>query len=78
MDMLPANIISMFIFSLKTIILLTSAIVVAINYFHSREARKMESKLNVVIPGSIQLVLSFQLIISIIFLFVATILFIIL
>lgn len=78
MDILPVKIINMMILSFKTIILLTTAIIVGINYFHSREAKKMENKLNVVIPGSIQLVMSVQLIISVVFLFATTILFILL
>lgn len=72
MDILPINIANTVLFILKLLLILTAAIIAAISYFHNKEARKMEGKLRVALPGSVQLVMSMQLIFSIVFLFAAT------
>ena len=75
MDILPINVTNVVIVALKILLLLTAAIIAAISYFHTREAHKMENKLQVALPGSVQLVMSVQLVFSVVFLFVATLIF---
>lgn len=74
MDISLANFITMFLLILKIGILLAASILAGISYFHSKEAKKMEGKLQVAMPGSVQLAMSIQLIFSVAFLFGATLL----
>lgn len=73
MDILPINVTMIFIPILKFIVVIAAVGVVLINYFHSKEAMKMEKKLEVLLPGSIHLAISIQLFLSILFLFASTV-----
>lgn len=72
MDILPTNIVPMITTSFKAIILIGACAIVAVNYFHTKEARKMERKLSINLPGSVSLAMSLQMLLSVAFLFVAT------
>lgn len=72
MDILPTNIIPVIENSFKILVVVVGGVVVAINYFHTKEAKKMERKLNIALPGSVHLALSLQMLFSISFIFIAT------
>ena len=74
MDLLPTETLKVIVLSFKTLFLIMGVILVLINYFHSKEAKKMERKLSVGLPGSVTLAMSLQLLFSVAFLFAATIL----
>lgn len=67
MDILPTSVISTIEFSLEIFIVIAASIILAFNYFHGKEARKMERKLNISLPGSVSLALNFQMILSFVF-----------
>lgn len=73
MDTLLANVISIIKFSLETFIVITASIILVFNYFQAKEARKMERKLNISLPGSVSLALNVQMILSLLFLIAALI-----
>ena len=73
MDILPTNILNLMVSMIKVFFVLAGLIIVGLNYFHTKEARKMEKKLDVPLPISVNLGMSFQFILSIIFLFLTTI-----
>lgn len=56
----------------KVLFFAGAGIMMLISYFHIKEARKMENKLKVVLPGSVSLAMSIQLILSIVLLFLST------
>lgn len=68
MDLLPTNILPMIILSFKIVMIIGACAIVAINYFHTKEAKKMERKLSVAFPGSVNLAMSLQMFVSAAFL----------
>lgn len=74
MDIVPANILPMIVTSFKIVIVLGAGAIVAINYFQNKEAKKMERKLSISLPGSVTFAMSLQMLISVAFLFVTIIL----
>lgn len=68
MDIIPTSALSTIVTSFKILFIVIGVIVVAINYFQEKEARKMERKLSIELPQSIHIVLSTQIVISFIFL----------
>ncbi len=73
MDILPTNSINIITIAFKVLFVIAGCMIVAVNYLHTKEARKMESKLSIALPGSVHLAMSMQLLLSILFLFVTTI-----
>jgi hypothetical protein len=63
--------------SFKILVLIVGSVVVAINYFHTKEAKKMERKLNIALPGSVHLAMSLQMFFSISFIILATLFFLV-
>lgn len=72
MDILPTNSLSVITIAFRVLFVISGIIIVVVNYLHVKEAKKMEDKLSISLPGSIQLAMSMQLILSIIFLFATT------
>lgn len=73
MNLPIADIIQSASFVLKIIFLIASCAIVGISYFHAKEAKKMEAKLSVGLPGSVHIVMTVQLFLSVVFVFLATI-----
>lgn len=73
MDIVPTNIVPMIVTSFKIVILIGALAIVAINYFHTKEAKKMERKLNIAFPGSVNLAMSLQMLLSLAFLIVSVV-----
>lgn len=71
MDMLPTSVISVVELSLQALIVISAVVIFAFNYFQVKEARKMERKLNMFLPGSVGLAMSLQTTASIAFLVLA-------
>lgn len=67
MDIFPAELIRIATFLFKSLFLLIGVFVFAVNYFQAREASKIESKLSVSLPGSVHAAMSFQLLLSLLF-----------
>lgn len=74
MDILPTNILSPIVISVKILIITIGCAIAILNYFHQKEAKKMEKKLRIGLPGSVSLAMTAQTGLSVIFLFIATIL----
>lgn len=72
MDILPTETVQVITISFKALFVVIGALVVLVNYFHSKEAVKMERKLSIALPGSVHLAMSAQLVLSLIFLFATT------
>lgn len=73
MDILPTNSLQVIVIAFKILFVIAGCIIVAINYLHAKESRKMENKLSISLPGSIRLAMSLQIFLSILFLFVTTV-----
>lgn len=69
MDMFPIEFLKISGSFFKYLFFVIGSAVFAINYFQAREAKNIEQKLKVNLPGSVHAVLSFQLILSLIFVF---------
>lgn len=72
MAILPTEAVRVITLSFKALFVVAGGIIVIINYFHNKEAIKMERKLSISLPGSVHLAMSLQLLLSIVFLFAAT------
>lgn len=73
MDILPTNILFVLTLSFKILFVIVGIIIVLVNYLHASEARKMERRLSVHIPGSVHLAMSLQLYLSAFFVLLASI-----
>lgn len=69
MDILPADALNVVSSAFKILFFITAGIIVLISYFQAKEARKMESKLKISLPGSVNLAISLQLGLSFVALF---------
>lgn len=67
MDMFPTDSIQIIVAVFKVIFLIIGLCVLAITYFHTKESRKMEKRLMVSLPGSMQVILSLQYVFSLMF-----------
>lgn len=68
MDILPTSLTIVIIATFKILFIIIALIIVVVNYLHTNEAKKMERRLSVSLPGSVHLAMSFQLVLSIMFL----------
>ena len=73
MDFLPAETIKLIATLSKVAFIIIGCGIVTVNYFHMKEARKMEKRLSVELPRSVSLAISVQLGMSIIFAFALTV-----
>lgn len=69
MDILQPSTLNAVTLAFKVLFFIAGSLILLINYFQSKEAAKMERKLNIALPGSMQFAISFQLLASIIFVF---------
>lgn len=69
---MPTNATQMITIAFKVLFVIAGGMIVVVNYLHTKEARKMERKLSVSLPGSVHLAMSLQLLLSVLFLFVMT------
>jgi uncharacterized membrane protein YidH (DUF202 family) len=72
MDIIPTDALKIAETGIKIFFVLAAGVIITLNYFHTKEAKKMERKLDVALPGSIHLAMSVQFLLTIIFLFLAT------
>lgn len=73
MDILPTEVLTTVAMAFKVFFIIIAGIIVLIGYFQAKEAHKMESKLRIVLPGSVGLAISVHLILSVIFLFIGAV-----
>lgn len=67
MDIFPTELVHTFSILIKIVFLVIGTLLVAVNYFQTHEALKVEKRLNIALPGSVHFVMGFQLLLSIIF-----------
>lgn len=70
MDILPADVLDIIETAFKVLFLTIGGMVILISFFQTKEARKMEKKLRIALPGSVGLAISVQLVLSAVFLFI--------
>lgn len=75
MDILPDDVLKMVIVSFKILLAFVASLVTLVSYFQAKEARKMEHKLQIAIPGSISIAMSMHFAVSLVFLAVSVLLF---
>lgn len=73
MDILSTETIKLITSGIKTIFIFAGVVLIGINYFHAKESKKMERKLDIVLPGSVNMMMSVQLLLSIAFLILSTV-----
>ncbi len=69
--MYPTEILKLSIAVFKILFVCLGFMLVAISYFQEKETNKMERKLLISLPGFVQYAISFELIISVFFLFMS-------
>lgn len=75
MDILSTETIRMISTFLKFFFVIFGAFLVILKFFYTKETRKMERKLRIYLPGSVQMAMSVELSLEILFLFVSTVVF---
>lgn len=69
MDIFPTEFAKMSLTLLKVVFLLSGSIIAAVSYFHVRETKKIEKRMEISLPGSVHVMMSAQLLFSTIFVF---------
>ena len=72
MDILPTEVLTVVTTAFKVLFVIVAGVVVLVSYFQAKEARKMEQKLRIALPGSVGLSMSVQLMLSLSYLILAT------
>lgn len=75
MDILPEDILKIVALSFKILLVLGASAIAIVSYFQAKEARKMERKLQIAIPGSVSIAMSMHFVVSLIFLAASAFLF---
>lgn len=75
MDILSTETIGVIVSFFKVTFIFFGAILVIVKFFYTKETRKMEKKLQIYLPGSVQLAMAVELSLAILFLFVSTVVF---
>lgn len=73
MDALIANMANPIIFILKIVLVVGGCFVALINYFHIKEANKMQKKMDIALPSGVGFGMSVQLLLSVVFVFASTV-----
>ncbi|MDO8269425.1 MAG: hypothetical protein Q7T54_02005 [Candidatus Levybacteria bacterium] len=75
MELLSTETLNIIATFFKVFYLFAAGLMVVVSYFQMKEAQKMENKLQIALPGSVDFAMSAQLIFSILFLFSSVIVF---